>query len=122
MPDETGFTLDPRLAAASHPFDDWPLCHVRLKDDLRFPWLLLIPRRAGVAELTDLAPGDYATLCAEALRASRLLRAVAAPDKLNVATLGNQVPQLHPHVIARFPHAPAWPGAVWCHGDGPRYT
>ena len=97
---------------------DWPLCHVRLKDDERFHWLLLVPRRAGIVELTDLAPSDYELLQAEILAAVRLVQEVAVPDKVNVAALGNVVAQLHVHVIGRFRNDPAWPDAVWCHGNG----
>ena len=116
------FDLDPRIGTTSAFVADWPLCQVRLKDDVRFPWLLLIPRRAEVVELADLGGDDYPALCAEILRASRLLQTVARPEKLNVATLGNVVPQLHVHVIARYRNDPAWPDPVWCHGAGPAYT
>ena len=116
------FTLDPRLAGSSALITDWPLSQLRLKDDARFPWLLLVPRRAEVRELTDLAPEDYASLCDEIRRACALLQQHARPEKLNVATLGNLVPQLHVHVIGRFGNDPAWPDPVWCHGAGPAYT
>jgi diadenosine tetraphosphate (Ap4A) HIT family hydrolase len=119
MAGDEGFELDPRLAAGSAPVADWPLCRVLLKDDARFHWLLLVPRRAGAVELTDLAPADQAALWDEILRASRLVQAVARPDKLNVAALGNVVPQLHVHVIGRSAGDPAWPDPVWCHGPGP---
>ena len=115
------FTLDPRLEAGSVPVVDWPLCHVRLKDDARFHWLLLMPRRSGLVELTDLAAADYDQLCAEMLAATRLVREIAKPDKTNVATLGNVVAQMHVHVIARFHSDPAWPDPVWGHGAGPAY-
>ena len=115
----TEWVLDPRLEESSVPVADWPLAQLRLKDDARFHWLLLIPRRAGVAELTDLDEADYGQLCAEILAATRLVQEVARPDKTNVATLGNVVPQMHVHVIARFRSDPAWPDPVWCHGAGP---
>ena len=109
------FALDSRLETGSVPVIDWPLCHVRLKDDARVHWLLLMPRRTGVVELTDLASVDYDQLCAEVLAATKLLREIAKPDKTNVATLGNVVAQMHVHVIARFRSDPAWPDPVWCH-------
>ena len=84
------------------PVADWPLAQLRLKDDARFHWLLLVPRRADIVELTDLDEADYGQLTAEILSATRLVQEVARPDKTNVATLGNLVPQLHVHVIARF--------------------
>jgi diadenosine tetraphosphate (Ap4A) HIT family hydrolase len=115
------FTLDPRLESSSHLVADWPLCQVRLKDDTRFPWLLLIPRRRDLVELTEMAGDDYAALNTEILRACHLLQTVARPKKLNVATLGNVVAQMHIHVIGRFASDPAWPDAVWGHGNGPAY-
>lgn len=107
--------LDERLAAGSIEVADWPLSQLRLKDDARFHWLLLVPRRPHTVELTDLAAPDYAMLMAEIDAASRLLQAVAKPDKVNVAALGNVVAQLHVHVIARWHSDPAWPDPVWSH-------
>ena len=115
------FDLDPRLEETSVPAADWPLCQIRLKDDARFHWLLLVPRRAGVVELTDLDEADYAKLNAEILAAVRLVQEVARPDKVNVAALGNMVAQMHVHVIARFSSDAAWPDPVWCHGAGPTF-
>lgn len=108
------FTLDPRLASDSLPLGDWPLCALRLMNDRRFPWLLLIPRRAGLVELTDLAENDHGQLAAEIRAATRLLIDLESPDKTNVATLGNMVAQLHVHVIGRFHGDAAWPRPVWC--------
>jgi diadenosine tetraphosphate (Ap4A) HIT family hydrolase len=116
VPEE--FALDARLEAGSVAVSDGPLCHVRLKDDRRFHWILLVPRRAGIIELTDLTAADHVMLQAEILGAVRLVQEIAVPDKVNVAMLGNVVPQLHVHVIARFHSDPAWPDAVWCHGPG----
>lgn len=115
------FTLDPRIEDSCVPVAEWPLCRLLLKDDARFHWLLLVPRRAGVVEFTDLAPEDYAQLNAEILAATRLLQRVVQPDKVNVAMLGNVVPQMHVHVIGRFRSDLAWPDPVWCHGAGPGY-
>jgi diadenosine tetraphosphate (Ap4A) HIT family hydrolase len=115
------YRLDPRLDESTVPVGNWPLAELRLKDDARFHWLLLVPRRPGIVELTDLAPADYDQLTAEILAATRLVQQIARPDKVNVATLGNLVPQLHVHVIARFASDPAWPDPVWCHGAGPAY-
>lgn len=108
--------LDERLEAGSIEVVDWPLSQLRLKDDARFHWLLLVPRRVGAVELTDLEPADYAMLMAEVDAASRLVQAIAKPDKVNVAALGNVVAQLHVHVIARWRSDPAWPDPVWSHG------
>lgn len=107
------FELDPRLATDTHPVAHWPLCELRLMDDALYPWLVLVPRRAGVRELIDLDAGDRQQLSAEVDRAAQLLRTAFRPDKLNVAALGNVVAQLHVHVIARFGTDPAWPAPVW---------
>jgi diadenosine tetraphosphate (Ap4A) HIT family hydrolase len=115
------FELDPGLAMAGPPIADWPLCQLRLRDDRRFPWLLLIPRRPGIVELTDLDEADYRQLCAEMRAAVGLLRALFRPDKTNVATLGNQVPQLHVHIVARFRTDSAWPEPIWGKGEAEPY-
>lgn len=107
------FSLDPRLAADSIAVADLPLSAVRLSLDANFPWLLLIPRRAGVSEITDLDEADRAELMREIGQACDALKAAAPCDKLNVAALGNLVPQLHVHVIARRHGDAAWPRPVW---------
>ncbi|MFZ5662904.1 MAG: HIT domain-containing protein [Pseudomonadota bacterium] len=109
----SGWTLHPQLAADTHAVASWPLCELLLMDDAQYPWLILVPRVDGARELIDLAPSDRHRLLDEIARASRLLRALFAPDKLNVAALGNVVPQLHVHVIARFRDDAAWPRPVW---------
>ena len=105
--------LDPRLAADSVFVADLPLCQLRLMSDATYPWLLLVPRREGMAEIIDLPPPDRLRLMDEVGEASIALREITACDKLNVAALGNMVRQLHVHVIARFTTDPAWPGPVW---------
>ena len=107
------FYLHERLAADTFALDRWPLCEVLLAKDATYPWLILVPRRAGLRDFDDLAPEDLETASREIVRASRALKAAFRPDKLNVAALGNQVPQLHVHVIARFIGDPAWPGPIW---------
>jgi diadenosine tetraphosphate (Ap4A) HIT family hydrolase len=109
----TDFQLHERLAADTLPLDRWPLCEVLLAKDASYPWLILVPRRVGLRDFDDLAREDLDTASWEIVRASRTLKAVFRPDKLNVAALGNQVPQLHVHVIARFTDDPAWPGPIW---------
>jgi diadenosine tetraphosphate (Ap4A) HIT family hydrolase len=115
------FPLDPRLEETSVPVIDWPLSQLRLKDDARFHWLLLVPRKENVVELTDLAEDEHAQLSAEILAATRLVQEVARPDKVNIAMLGNVVPQMHVHVVGRFTSDPAWPDPIWCHGAGPAF-
>lgn len=109
----TDFTIDPRLEADSHPIADLGLCAVRLMKDANYPWIVLIPRRTGLVELIDLESEDRASLTGEIDKVSQALRSVTSCDKLNVAALGNQVRQLHVHVIARYESDPAWPGPIW---------
>ncbi|KZC39602.1 MULTISPECIES: HIT domain-containing protein [Rhodanobacter] len=113
---ETGFVLNPRLAADTHTVASLPLCDVRLMDDARWPWLVLVPRRAGLVEIADLHGDEQAVLWQEVNRAAAALRAVTPCDKLNLGALGNIVRQLHVHVIARVEGDAAWPGPVWGHG------
>lgn len=122
MSGETGCELDARLAADTKFIVDWPLCRVLLMDDARFPWLVLVPRRAGLVELDDLDEGDRGPLMHEIQRAMKALRAVAACDKLNVGALGNIVRQLHVHVVARREGDAAWPGPVWGAGSRRPYA
>lgn len=105
--------LDPRLADDTAPVIDLPLCEVRLMDDANHPWLVLVPKVADAVEIIDLDPAQRTRLSAEIDLAARALKALFKPDKLNVAALGNQVPQLHVHVIARFRDDIAWPRPVW---------
>lgn len=121
MSREAEFELDPRLAQGSASVADWPLCHVRLKDDRRFPWLLLMPRRRGLVELTDLAIDDYRLLCEEIRLATTLVSHVTRPDKMNVAAIGNVVEQLHVHVVGRYRHDPLWPDPIWGKGEPQAY-
>jgi diadenosine tetraphosphate (Ap4A) HIT family hydrolase len=115
MPDD--FQLDYRLRADTIAVEDWDLSRVLLMNDASYPWLILVPRRAGLRDFHDLAGPDLLRLTAEIVRASNKLIALfpdgGKPDKMNVAALGNQVPQLHVHVIARFAGDPAWPRPVW---------
>jgi diadenosine tetraphosphate (Ap4A) HIT family hydrolase len=109
------FTLHPRLAADTLFAADWPLCRVLLMNDARYPWLVLVPRRAGLVEIADLPPPDRAVLMEEMTRAGEAVRRLLPGAKLNIGALGNLVPQLHVHVIGRTPGDPAWPGPVWGH-------
>lgn len=109
----TFFNLNPRLEGDSYPVADLNLCTVRLMKDANYPWLLLIPRKPDLVEIIDLEEEDQLQLMREIAQASQALRQVTDCEKLNVAALGNQVSQLHVHVIARFREDQAWPGPVW---------
>jgi diadenosine tetraphosphate (Ap4A) HIT family hydrolase len=110
---DTSWTLDPQLAADTVPVMDLALSRVLLNDDANYPWLILAPRRPGMVELIDLTDADRAILWNEIALASRVLKAVTKCHKLNVAQLGNQVAQLHIHIIAREKTDAAWPAPVW---------
>ena len=116
------FSLDERLATDTRAVAELPLCRVLLARDARFPWLILVPRRAGLREITDLDEAGAMLLMGEIRAASHALSAAVSPDKLNVAALGNQVPQLHVHLIARFTGDAAWPGPVWGVGTAEPYA
>ena len=118
---EAMFALDPRIADATIPVGDLPLCSVLLQNDARFPWLVLVPRRADLSEVTDLSDSDAGRLMEEVRIATRVMLDLSRPDKVNVAALGNVVPQLHVHVVGRFRSDPAWPGPVWGLGEAKPY-
>lgn len=115
------FALDPRLVADTHVIGELPLCRLLLMDDARYPWLILVPRIAGARELIDLDESDQRSLLAELAGVGRALEALLKPDKLNIAALGNVVPQLHVHLVARFTDDAAWPRPVWGIGERVRY-
>jgi diadenosine tetraphosphate (Ap4A) HIT family hydrolase len=120
------FAVDPAFEIASRPAADWALCHVRLQDDARFPWLILIPRREALREIEDLSPVDRNRLMQEIVKAGDLVRALGDQasrpvEKLNVAALGNMTPQLHVHVIGRRSDDPVWPDPVWGRGTPEPY-
>ncbi|NRG16561.1 HIT family protein [Rhizobiales bacterium] len=107
------FDINPRLAGDTYHVADLKLCAVRLMKDANYPWLILVPRKPDLIELLDLEAPERAELMEEIALASEALRETTDCQKLNVAALGNQVPQLHIHIIARHQDDPAWPGPVW---------
>ena len=118
----TSFSLHPTLARDTVLVFKLPLCRVLLVKDYRFPWLILVPEREFVREIYELSPADRVELVEEIAQASEVLRQLFQPDKLNVGALGNVVPQLHVHVVARFATDPAWPGPVWGSGAAEPYA
>ena len=109
----SGFVLHPQLAADTQHVASLPLCEALLMNDANYPWLILVPRVADACELLDLGEDDRTRLWREIDVASQVLREQFAPDKINIASLGNVVSQLHVHVIARFKDDAAWPKPVW---------
>lgn len=110
MPD---FELHPQLAADTVSVCVWPLCEVLLLTDANYPWLVLVPVRPDLRDFHELSPDDMVTAGREISRASEALVSLFAPDKINVAALGNMVPQLHIHVVARHTDDIAWPNPIW---------
>jgi diadenosine tetraphosphate (Ap4A) HIT family hydrolase len=121
LPTTASFELDPKLAADTHLVGELELSRVLLMNDARFPWLILVPRRAGMRELIDLPTEEQHVLLHEVGRCAQTLRNMERPEKLNIAALGNIVAQLHVHIIARQLHDVAWPRPVWGVGEAVSY-
>ena len=109
---ETAWSLHPQLAADTVPVCELALSRLLAMNDANFPWLILVPRRAGASEIIDLG-AEQAALMDEIALASRALKDLTRCDKLNIAAIGNMVPQLHIHIVARRNDDAAWPKPVW---------
>ncbi len=107
------WSLNRQLEQDTINLGDLPLSRVLLIKDANYPWLLLVPRRAGVSEIIDLNEVEQGQLMTEINRVARALNDIVKPDKLNIAALGNLVPQLHVHIVARRKDDAAWPRPVW---------
>jgi len=107
------FDLDPRLEADSFHMTTMDGCQIRLMNDARFPWLILVPEVANVSELFDLPHEKSTKVMALAIKLGAEMRQKFGADKINIATIGNVVKQLHIHVVARFETDEAWPGPIW---------
>ena len=105
--------MDAQIAHDTAAVGDLALCSVRAMDDATYPWLVLVPRRAGVTEIIDLEEPDRVRLMAEISAVATALKGITQCDKLNVGAIGNLVPQLHIHIVARRRGDPAWPKPVW---------
>lgn len=116
------FSLDPRLVQDTHVVGDLPLCRLLLSNDANYSWFILVPRRAGITELFQLDEADRVQLWTETNALAELLQRTFEADKMNVATLGNVVSQLHMHVIVRYQADPAWPAPVWGKVPGIAYS
>ncbi|KRG62644.1 diadenosine tetraphosphate hydrolase [Stenotrophomonas humi] len=115
------FELDTRLAADSVLIADGPLSQIRLMNDDRFPWVVLVPRVAGASEWIDLDGGQQRLLLAEINQISQHLKQKPNVTKINIGALGNIVRQLHIHLIGRHEGDAAWPGPVWGSGKAQRF-
>ena len=115
------FELHPRLAADTHFIADLPLCRVLLMNDRRFPWAILVPRVVNAREIHALSLDRQQQLLTETVHFSRHMEDEFNADKMNIGALGNMVPQLHIHIIARRETDPAWPAPVWGNGKALSY-
>lgn len=115
------FELHPRLASDTLNVCSLRLSQVLLMNDARYPWIILVPARPELVELHDLDADDYRLLNGEIREVSQRVAALFKAHKMNVAALGNMVPQLHVHLIARQPDDAAWPAPVWGNGDAVAY-
>lgn len=107
------WSLDPQLARDTAPVGDLALARLLAMNDANYPWVILVPRRAGAIEIIDLDAAERGQLMAEIAQLSTTLKSLTGCDKLNVAAIGNVVPQLHIHVVARRAGDAAWPKPVW---------
>jgi diadenosine tetraphosphate (Ap4A) HIT family hydrolase len=107
------FDLHPQLQKDCIPLGSFPLCRLLLMNDSNYPWLILVPQRENLREIHELDESDLWLLMHESVTLARALEYTFRPDKLNIAALGNVVPQLHLHHIVRYVRDPAWPAPVW---------
>ena len=115
------FELDPQLAKDSIVVTDLSLCRVLLANDCQYPWLILVPMRENITEIIDLSAEDQQLLWRESAFIAQLMRDCFQPNKLNIAALGNMVPQLHLHHVARYHTDIAWPKPIWGQHDAIAY-
>ncbi|MBR9908879.1 MAG: HIT domain-containing protein [Gammaproteobacteria bacterium] len=119
---EKKFELNPVLAEDSVVLGEFPLSLVLLSRDANYPWCILVPKRSGKREIHHLAEVDRQQLMAESCHLAEVMADLFVPDKMNVAALGNLVPQLHLHHVARFKSDKAWPGSIWGVHPPAKYT
>ena len=115
------FELDGRIARDSDLIATLDLCQLRIQNDSRWPWLVMVPQRADMTEIFELSEADQAHLAAEVNQVAAALKEITGATKLNVGALGNIVRQLHVHVIARFEGDANWPGPIWGYGSAEPY-
>ena len=107
------FTIDKKFLKSSYHITDLKLCSIRLHDNSKFPWLILIPKRNKITDISDLKPKDQILLMNEIVFVSKIMKKIFKTSKLNVEKIGNIVPQLHIHLIARTNKDSSWPLSVW---------
>ena len=110
---QAGWQLEAQIERDTVQVGDLTLCSVRAINDATYPWLVLVPRKVGATEIIDLAEADRMQLMTEISTAATALKDITRCDKLNIGAIGNLVPQLHIHIVARRRDDPAWPKPVW---------
>ena len=115
------FKLHKKFLKSSHHLLDFKLCIVRLHDNSKFPWIMLIPKRKNIKDITDLNSKDQMLLMREIVFSSEVMKKLFKTSKLNIEKVGNIVPQLHIHIIARYKKDSSWPLSVWV-VKGKNYT
>ena len=107
------FKLHKKFLKSSHHLLDLKLCTVRLHDNSKFPWIILIPKRKNITDISELSSKDQLLLMKEIVYSSKVMKKLFKTSKLNVEKIGNIVPQLHIHIIARYKNDSSWPLSVW---------
>ena len=105
--------INKNFLKSSHYVKDLKLCSIRLHDNLKFPWLILIPRRKNITDMSELNSKDQILLMKEIIYVSKIVKKLFKTSKLNIEKIGNIVPQLHIHIIARYKNDSSWPLSVW---------
>ena len=116
------FQLHPQLAEDCHYLGDFPLTALLLSKDANYPWYILVPRQENISEAFQLSEDDQQKLSTESLLLSKTLNELYSADKMNIAALGNMVPQLHLHHIVRYKTDVAWPNPVWGYAEALAYN
>ena len=115
------FKIDNKFLKSSHHVTELKLCSIRLHDNSKFPWVILIPKRNKITDMSDLNSKDQILLMKEIVHVSKIMKKLFKTSKLNIEKIGNMVPQLHIHVIARSKKDSSWPLSVWV-VKGKNYT
>ncbi len=107
------YRINKKFLKSSHHITELKLCSIRLHDNSKFPWLILIPKRKNITDISELNSKDQILLMKEIVFVSKLMKKLFKTSKLNVEKIGNKVPQLHIHIIARYKNDSSWPLSVW---------
>jgi len=107
------YRINKKFLKSSHHITELKLCSIRLHDNSKFPWIILIPKRKNITDISELSSKDQLLLMKEIVYSSKVMKKLFKTSKLNVEKIGNIVPQLHIHIIARYKNDSSWPLSVW---------